>query len=334
MFDLLRMSNVASMSLRASISLRTRSRPAPAEFVADVVGEAVDRADVGRTTGEPLHRAPLHLIRRLDVEGQGGHRFGCRPRVDHQVSQPFGQDSRLSRTRRCDDARRTGAVAHGEQLIRRQVRRHDVMSNRLRIPDLGVPAMNDDAAVGQFGRVGRTPVDVGIRPVSEDDVSPAADHRALMGQRASSFDRMPPDEAPRPGVVVVRPEEELQALDGKLEIRCQAVDRPGVTLVDSKPVRIEPQLDDQRPPTEPGRVQACDDIVWLCQFGFAEGHPFQSGPGCWQVTALQDHGPAAERGWPEDHRANLAARCDDPWGPGEVRGVTTEKCLGHPARPS
>ena len=91
-----------------------------------------------------------------------------------------------------------------------------------------------------------------------------------------------------------------------------------MALLESKPIRIEPQLDDQWPPAEPGLVQACNDAVWLGQFGFAEGHPFQFGPGCWQVTALHDHGPAAERGWPQDHRANLAARCDDPRGPGGV----------------
>ena len=137
------------------------------------------------------------------------------------------------------------------------------MEHRLRIPCLGIPAMEDRAAVGQFWRVGRAAVDVGLGPVSQDDVGRAADNHSPMSQAAGGFDRVPPDGVPGSGVVVVRPHEELQAFDGKLEVGREAVDGPEVSLLESKPVRIEPQLDDQRPSPEPGLVQACDDALRL-----------------------------------------------------------------------
>ena len=87
-------------------------------------------------------------------------------------------------------------MAHCHQLIRRQIHRDAVTSNRLRTPHLRVPAMNDDGAVGQFWRAGRTPVDVGLRSVPQHEVSQAAGNDAPMGQRTGSFDRVPPDETP------------------------------------------------------------------------------------------------------------------------------------------
>ena len=87
----------------AGIHLVQDPEPARAsEFVADVVGEAVDRADVRHMASEPLRGAAPHLIRRLDVERQGSHRFGRRPGVEHQVPQPLGQHPRLSGTSGCD----------------------------------------------------------------------------------------------------------------------------------------------------------------------------------------------------------------------------------------
>ena len=85
----------------------------------------------------------------------------------------------------------------------------------------------------------------------------------MVGQGTGSFDCVPPDEAPRAGIVIVRPEQELQPFDGELEIRREAVHGPGVALLESQLIRIEPQLDDQWPTAEPGRVQTCDDGLWL-----------------------------------------------------------------------
>ena len=178
-----------------------------------------------------------------------------------------------------NDARRTGPVVHCRQLVERQIREHAVVSNCLWISCLGIPTMDDQTGVGQFWCVGRTAVDVGLGSVSQDDVGRAADNHPPMSQGAGGFDGVPPDRAPRAGVVVVRPHEELQAFDGKLEIGREAVDGPEVGSRARSRFGSNANSTINGRPAEPGRVQARNDALWLRQFGFADGHPFQLAQG-------------------------------------------------------
>ena len=72
--------------------------------------------------------------------------------------------------------------------------------------------------------MGRTPVDEQGRAVGEHDVGRTTFDHAAVSELARRFSTVPPDGLAASGVVVVGPDQELQALTAELEVRSELVD--------------------------------------------------------------------------------------------------------------
>ena len=115
--------------------------------------------------------------------------------------------------------------------------------------------MHDAEVTGERRGSERSSVDVEGCAVSEHDVSRArlADARIVKASRG--FASVPPDWLSVPGVIVVRPDEELQALPRELEMGTQVVHRLVVLLGVAQRRRVEGQLHDDRLALEPSPMK-------------------------------------------------------------------------------
>ena len=170
----------------------------------------------------------------------------------------------------------------------------------------------------EFGRLRRPPVDEDGGPVGPDDVAqPVVDPRGVgphsVGRRASlrpgshfanalrragprRFATVPPDGNPAPGVVVVGPDQELQAFAAELEMRGQLVD--GTPAVFRRPQgrRVHAQLDDDRATSEPVAVELLRRRGRILQRGVVKDDPRARCPAQGWFVSRENHHAAAQLG--------------------------------------
>ncbi len=211
--------------------------------------ERVERADrQGGAVGD-VACAAFHLELRLLVVGDGQHAGGLEAPVLDEVTQPFGEHARLAGAGGGDDPRRAGAVADGGELVvgERGVRRpaRGDERGRAELDRLGV---DDQLAV--LARTARAAVDPHRATVGEADVAVRAergrDRRGTLDD-ARGLGRPPPHEHAGAGVVVVRPDEEVQAVEPRLGERRVRPRLAGDRLGRSEARRVDAERDDDRP---------------------------------------------------------------------------------------
>ncbi len=294
----------------------------PSVLVADPEAHAVERLHVGPACRRGATGSFLQLVHRLAVEGQRGHRGGLHPAVLHQVPEALGQDPRLARTRWSDDPGAPLRMADGRQLVRGEVSARRAVAHRRDRPRLGVPAM-DDADAARQGRGGeRATVDVERGPVRKLDVGGAGLLDTLTGESPSGLARMPPNRVSAPGVVGVRPDQEVEAVPGELEIGAQVMDRSHADLAGGQHLGVDRQLHHNRLAIEPGLLQAFDRGARVGDRLLVDGNPGAASPGRWRGHSRQHDNAAAklERPWhghpvklPEGCFDVRTCRCPPPW---------------------
>ena len=296
--------------------------PARAEPVADPQPDAVEGADVwalGRR--EPSVRAAGSFISLggPGVEGQGGDRAGITPRSDtrwrrRSVSTLVLPDPAGAITRAAPEAWSTAARWSGGQVgHRRGTGGRPAAAGRPRRSS-GAPPRPRSAGVRWVGR--RAAVDdtaacrrpARCRPAPLRRTPPSAASAAPPCGRATTPAR-------RPGVVGVGPDQEVQALQGELEIRREIMDRAVVALGRPEGPRVDAELDHHRPAPEPGLVQAIRHGPRVGHLGIPDAHSRAGRPGFGHVAPGEhDHTPAEFGRSGVRHLPNIARGCNTPTG--------------------
>ena len=111
--------------------------------------------------------------------------------------------------------------------------------------------MHDADATGEGWGGERSPVDVQGSTVTQHDVSRARFHDAVIRKASGGLASVPPDRVSAPGVIVVRPDEELKALPRELETGAEVIHRPMAHLRITQRLGVNGQLHDYRLALEP-----------------------------------------------------------------------------------
>ena len=236
-----------------------------AELVADPEAEAVERADVEGPGPVDVRATPGELAGRLVVVGQRGDHARVHTAVAEQMPQALGQDPGLARSGRGDDPGRPAVMVHGFHLVRGEIGRRRPVTGRSQGARLGVPTVDDAETGRELRRLGWAAVDEQRGAVAEDDVggrslvSGVAFTDPFSGETAGRLATMPPDGSAGAGVVVVGPDQELQALAAELEVGHKLVDGPVSPLRCSQLRRVRSQLDHHGAAGRPVAVELLDD---------------------------------------------------------------------------
>ena len=99
--------------------------------------------------------------------------------------------------------------------------------------------------------MGRPAVDEQRRAVGQRDVGRTTFDHAAVGEPAGRLAAVPPDGLAASGVVVVGPDQELQALPAELEVRVELVDGAVAAFRRPQGGGVERELDHHRPAVEP-----------------------------------------------------------------------------------
>ena len=271
---------------------------------------------------EHVRGTAAHLLGCPGVVGKGGHDPGIGA-ATHQETEPFGEHSGLSRTCRCDHPSRARGMVDRGQLVRGQVgirvqRRRCEESARLR-----TPPVDHLRSVLDHWRVGRAAIHPPWRAVRLGDVRWAALGDSLVGEQACQLASMPPDQFAVPGVIGVGPHQEVQPLPPEGERRSQFVHGAFRPLGLAQGVRIDAELDDHWPASEPRSVQCLDDFDDFDRaVEHARSHLDPGGvrpPIRRQVACAYHHAPGELIRSGNCHRPNLPSGCVTPAGKGITR---------------
>jgi hypothetical protein len=156
----------------------------------------------------------------------------------------------------------------------------------------------DDAETRGDGRwVGRAAVDEEGGAVGQRDVGLSALRDTVRAEAAGSLAPVPPDGLATARVVVVGPDEELQALAGELERRLDLVD--GLLAALGLPQRpgIGRELHHHAPAGQPRPVEGLDHGRRLLELGWPEEHLWDRRPGGRRLLAGEYDDAAAELLW-------------------------------------
>ena len=121
---------------------------------------------------------------------------------------------------------------------------------------------------------------------------------------------MPPNRISTPGVIGVRPDQEVEALLGKLEVGAQVMDRSLTGLAIGQHLRVDRQLHHNRLAIEPGSLQAFKSGAWIGDGLRVDGNPGTPVPGLWRAHSRQHDNASAKfrRPW-HGHRSKLPEGC-------------------------
>ena len=165
------------------------------------------------------------------------------------------------------------------------------MAGRAEVPRFGVPAVNGGPLGPQPRRVGRAAIYEEAPPVISPNILLAVlDDAGKPGRLAP----VPPDRLALAGVVVVRPDEEVEPFEGELEGRVELVRLAFVALGSSELAGLDGQLDDDGRARRPGPLQAFDGAGRGLDRLAVDHHALAGGPRCRDGTARADDHAAPE----------------------------------------
>ena len=263
------------------------------EFIADPQPEAVQGTDVESRAAVDVRAALPHFGGRLVVVRQRRDRGRVHAAFGDEVPETLGQHPGLSRAGGGDHPSRTGAVVDRRELVGSQIGGCVNPAGRSQPSRLRVPPMDHLDPRSEFRRLWWTPVDEDRSPVGHDDVArwPAGPLRSapgsagsrlgvghgftntLVGTEPGRLAAVPPDGNAAPGVVIVGPDQELQALAAELEMRGQLVDGAPAVLGRPQCRRGHCQFDDDRAASEPVAVELLRHRSRVLQRGVVNDDP-------------------------------------------------------------
>ena len=229
-----------------------------------------------------------------------------------QVSQPLGEDPRLARASRRDHPRRPGPVAHCGELIGGQIgARIDRLGSRHEEAAVDGLAVDDGEPAHVVGRPGlpRATVDPDRSSVAKGDVRRSRRRRGRRIVQTCRLHPPPPDGFARPGVVGVRPRQEVEAVVPRFGVGGErprlGLDRLGVTEAG----RVDVQLDDDLLSSSPREVQPLNRAGRIGQYTLVDGDDIGGCPRCRDDTSDVDDDAAPEHRRPRhNHCLNLRSR--------------------------
>jgi hypothetical protein len=276
-----------------------------------LVAPGVQRLDPRAQAGQPCR----HLLPGLAVVGHGKGGAGLVGPVLDQVPQPLGEHPGLARAGRCDDPGRTGTVGHRRELVggERGRRRHrsGLGSQRARLDRLAVH--HGTAADRHRQRTAGATVDPGRAAVGQDDVTGLVGS----GRRGAAPLRLrgpPPHGLAQPvaaGVVGVGPDQEVQPVEPRLDLRAEGPGLPPVPDRLTEPGRVDSQRHHHRLAVGPGPVQGAHDLGRIREGGLVDGDDRRRRPRCgWSVAGQHDDPTSELGGSGYGHAATLRAAYD------------------------
>ncbi len=299
--------DVALQEVPDSRLLEDPQPPGPAELVADPQPQAVQRTDVEGRRPVDVGAAEPQLARRFVVVGQCRHGARVDAAVTDEVAQALGEHAGLARTGRGNDTGRAGEMADGSQLVRSEIGDGPPPADRPEPSGFGIPAMHHSDPRGEPGRLWRAPVNEQRCAVGEQDVAfgqvDVADVVAfgepglrdpIVGEAAGRLTTVPPDGVATSGVVVVRPDQELQALAAELEGGHVLVDGAAAGLGLPKRGRVCAQFDDDGLSAGPVAVEFLHYRAEVGQGGILEKNARARRPCVRRLDARKDHHAAAQ----------------------------------------
>ncbi len=210
----------------------------------------------GPGAGAHERTAPFpHLAGSLRIEGERGDRGRVHATVTDHVAKTLCEHAGLPGTRGRNHPRAASPMAHRRELVRCKVDEGHVVGDDREGSCLRVPAMDDAGATRKRRGTERSTIDVERRTVAEHDVSRAGLSDAVRAEGSGRLASVPPDGVTGPGVIVVRPDEELKALPREFEMRGQLVDRLTAVFLLAQRLRVDGQFHDHRPTLEPCLVE-------------------------------------------------------------------------------
>jgi hypothetical protein len=172
------------------------------------------------------------------------------------------------------------------------------MADWLEPTSFGVPAVDNPNCRREHRRERRPTIYEQRGAVAEENVRCPAFPHTVGGELASNLAALPPDGLACPGVVVIGPEQELQALAAELEVRCELVDGMLATFRSPECRRIDTKLNDNRLTMHPIAMQVHYHRTWTSEISDPDYDTLARRPGLWWGVAGQNDYASTELGWP------------------------------------
>ena len=142
--------------------------------------------------------------------------------------------------------------------------------------------------------MGRPPIDEQGRAVGERDVGRTTFDHAAVGELARRFSTVPPDGLAASGVVVVGPDQELQALTAELEVRSELVDGAVASFRSPQGGGVEVEHDHHWSAVDPVPMEVLHRRARVAQRGVPDQHSRARRPGFGRLLPGEHHHAPAE----------------------------------------